>query len=64
MVKQGGVWISPDFFEADLRPPGWPDNPDIRRAVDWFLTFLDPEEWKRPLRARESEAGARSPREA
>ena len=47
MGKQGGVWISPDFFEADLRPPGWPENPDIRRAVDWFLTFLDPEEWKR-----------------
>jgi hypothetical protein len=42
-----GIWISPDIFDADLKPPEWPDDPELRRAVDWLLTFLKPEEWKR-----------------
>ena len=44
--KEGKVWISPDIFENDLRPEGWPDEPALRRAVDWLLSFVDPEEWK------------------
>lgn len=47
MVDGGGIWISPDIFEADLRPPDWPDDPDVRRAVDWILAFLEPDDWKR-----------------
>jgi len=47
MAEGSGVWISPDIFEADLRPPDWPDDPDIRRAVDWIHSFLEPGEWKR-----------------
>ena len=42
-----GVWISPEIFDTDLKPPGWPDDPDLRRAVDWLLTFLTPEDWRR-----------------
>lgn len=41
------VWISPDFFEVDLRPEGWPDDPDLRRAVDWFVSFMPESEWHR-----------------
>lgn len=41
-----GVWISPTIFEVDLKPPGWPDDPDLRRAVDWLLTFLREDDWK------------------
>lgn len=44
--KEGKVWISPDIFEIDLRPEGWPDDPALRRAVDWLLSFVNPEEWK------------------
>lgn len=40
------VKIAPDFFEVDLRPPGWPDDPDLRRAVDWFVSFMSTDEWR------------------
>lgn len=46
-LERNGVWISPDFFEANLKPAGWPDDPDLRRGVDWLLTFVKPDEWKR-----------------
>lgn len=37
----------PDFFDPPAtRPDSWPDNPVLRRAVDWFKTFIPPEEWK------------------
>jgi hypothetical protein len=42
-----GVWISPNIFEVDLKPEGWPDDPDLRSGVDWLLTFVKPEDWKR-----------------
>lgn len=41
------VSISPEFFEVDLRPPNWPDDPDLRRAVDWFASFMPDEDWRR-----------------
>jgi len=40
------VWISPSVFEHDLKPRGWPDDPDLRRAVDWLLTFLQADDWR------------------
>lgn len=46
-VQQGKTWISPDIFDADLKPDDWPDDPELRRAVDWLLSFVPPEEWKR-----------------
>lgn len=41
------VKIAPNFFEVDLRPPGWPDDPDLRRAVDWLASFMPAAEWQR-----------------
>lgn len=41
------ISISPDFFEVDLRPANWPDDPDLRRAVDWFVSFMPDAEWRR-----------------
>lgn len=38
--------ISPDFFEINLRPPGWLDDPDLRRAVEWFISFVSVDEWR------------------
>lgn len=38
--------ISADFFEVNLRPPGWPDDPDLRRAVEWFISFISADEWR------------------
>jgi len=40
------VKISADFFEVNLRPPGWPDDPDLRRAVEWFISFISADEWR------------------
>lgn len=40
------VWISPEFFDVDLRPPNWPDDPDLRRAVDWFASFMSDADWR------------------
>src|SRR5688572_28706201 len=45
--KHERVWIGPDIFEADLRPSDWPDHPELRSAVDWLLTFVEPKEWQR-----------------
>lgn len=36
-----------DFFDPPKdRPEAWPDNPDLRRAVDWFKSFIPEAEWK------------------
>lgn len=36
----------PDFFDPpDPRPDEWPDNPELRRAVDWFKSFIPPHQW-------------------
>lgn len=40
------VTITPDFFELDHRPPDWPDDPELRRAVEWFVSFMPADEWK------------------
>lgn len=44
---RGRTWISPDIFDADLRPKGWEDNPELRTGVDWLLSFVPTDEWKR-----------------
>jgi hypothetical protein len=36
-----------DFFDPPkVRPETWPDNPDLRRAVEWFKSFMSEVEWK------------------
>lgn len=35
-----------DFFDPpDPRPDEWPDNPDLRRAVEWFRSFIPHHQW-------------------
>lgn len=41
------MWISPDVFKIDLIPDDWVEDVDVRRAVDWFTSFLKPAEWER-----------------
>lgn len=39
--------IPPEAFgPPEERGPEWPDFPDLRRAVDWFKTYLTPDEWE------------------
>src|SRR5690606_28162857 len=33
------------FGPPEERGPEWPDNPDLRAAVDWFKSFMTPEDW-------------------
>lgn len=36
----------PDFFDPpEHRPDAWPDNPELRRAVEWFKSFMSHEQW-------------------
>lgn len=36
----------PDFFDPPvLRPDEWPDNTELRRAVEWFKSFISPQQW-------------------
>lgn len=44
---QKGLWISPDIFDVDLKPAGWPDDPDLRKGVKWLLSFVKPDDWKK-----------------
>lgn len=44
---KGRTWISPDIFEMDLKPQGWKDDPELRAAVNWLLSFVPPEEWQK-----------------
>lgn len=44
---RNGVWISPDIFDVDLKPEGWPDDPDLRKGVEWLLSFIKPDDWKK-----------------
>ncbi|WP_150430732.1 hypothetical protein [Dechloromonas sp. CZR5] len=38
--------FSPDFFDPpEHRPDAWPDNPELRRAVEWFKSFMSHEQW-------------------
>ena len=34
------------FGPPEDRDEHWPDHPDLRKAVDWFKTFLPPGEWE------------------
>ena len=42
------VNLPDDFF---LPPPergdDWPDDPELRRGVEWLRGFLDPADWKK-----------------
>jgi len=42
------IEIPEDFFNFDgERPEEWPDNPDVRRAVEWMRCYIGEAEWKR-----------------
>ena len=41
------MWISPDIFKIDFRPDDWVEDVNLRRAVDWFKSFLSPAEWEK-----------------
>ena len=46
MFEPEDLKFPPDFFDPpNPRPNNWPDNPELRRAVDWFKSFMAPEEW-------------------
>src|SRR6266540_3098604 len=50
-----GFEIPPGFFDPPpVRPDCWPDNPNVRRTVDWFRGFISETEW-----AQRREAAAR-----
>lgn len=34
------------FSPPPVRPPDWPDEPNLRKAVDWLKSFIPPGEWK------------------
>lgn len=40
------MWISPDVFKFNLKPDEWVEDADLRRAVDWFISFLKAAEWE------------------
>lgn len=44
---KGRTWISADFFEANLRPKGWKDDLELCAGVEWLLSFMPADEWKR-----------------
>lgn len=49
-MGQGGepIEIPEDFFDFDgERSEEWPDNPDVRRAVEWMRCYIGEAEWKR-----------------
>lgn len=38
--------LPPEVFgPPPSRGPEWPDNPDLRAALDWFKAFMTEEEW-------------------
>lgn len=42
------IEIPEDFFDFDgERPEEWPDNPDVRRAVEWMCSHIGEDEWRR-----------------
>lgn len=41
------MWISPDIFKHDWKPDDRWEDADVRRAVDWFTSFLKADEWER-----------------
>lgn len=44
----GGDRFPPDYFDPPIdRPESWPDDPDLRRAVDWLKTFMAEGEWEK-----------------
>jgi hypothetical protein len=40
------IEIAENFFEEDLRPPGWEEDVELRAAVDWLTSYIPPDEWK------------------
>lgn len=41
------MWISPDFFKTEMKPDGWIEDSNVARAVEWFTSFLTPQEWEK-----------------
>lgn len=35
-----------DWGPPKTRPPTWPDDPDVRRAMEWFRDLIPSAEWK------------------
>ncbi len=47
MIKFYDMKFPADFFEPPVpRPESWPDNPELRRAVEWLKTFMPDAEWR------------------
>lgn len=47
-MRDKPIEIPEDFFNFDgERLEEWPDNPDIRQAVDWMRGYIGEAEWKR-----------------
>lgn len=47
-MKRSDFEIPEDFFEFDsTRPDEFPDNPEVRLAVDWFKSFIPVDEWRK-----------------
>ena len=42
---------SPEVVELGVKPPSWPENPDLRSAVEWFTSFMSEAEWRERRRA-------------
>lgn len=46
-MRDKPIGIPEDFFDFEgERPDDWPDNPDIRRAVEWMRSYVGEAEWK------------------
>lgn len=46
MTQHTDIEFPPDFFDPpDPRPDDWRDNTELRRAVDWFRSFIPPGKW-------------------
>lgn len=47
-MRDKPIEIPEDFFDFDGERPGeWPDNPDVRRAVEWMHSYIGEADWKR-----------------
>lgn len=54
MNDQSDLIFPTGFFDPPAtRPDFWPDNPELRRAVDWFKSFIPEEDW---IKRRENAA--------
>ena len=46
MTQHIDIEFPADFFDPpDPRPDDWRDNIELRRAVDWFRSFVPLDKW-------------------